>query len=63
MESSLHAASKSLVETMDTLAKAVSIAKFNEPLTLHAVTPHMQTLETSFGREVNTKNDFLWLAY
>jgi hypothetical protein len=53
MESSLNAAREALVETINSLA-AVPRANSNEPVTLKAITPYMQTFETTFGREVGT---------
>ncbi|KII93637.1 hypothetical protein PLICRDRAFT_399866 [Plicaturopsis crispa FD-325 SS-3] len=55
METSLSAARQALKETIAQLEEVVPRSKLDEPVTLNAVTPYMQTMETSFGRE-------LWFA-
>jgi hypothetical protein len=50
MESSRQAASDALRETVARVEKLN--ARMDEPLTLHAVTPHFQVLQTTFAREV-----------
>lgn len=65
MESSRSAAQETFLETMQRLAEIVPGANLDEPMTLHAVTPYKQVLETTFGREVclfNTSG-FLPRAY
>lgn len=52
METSLVDARQALKEIIAKLEEVVPKAKMEAPITLHAVTPHMQVLETSFGREV-----------
>lgn len=52
METSLSDARQALKEIIAKLEEVVPKAKMEEPITLHAITPHMQVLETSFGREV-----------
>lgn len=55
MESSRSAARDALVEAIQHLETVVPNAQMNMPITLHAVTPHLQQFETTFGRE-------LWFA-
>lgn len=55
MESSRSAAKESLLETIRRLEEKVPCVDFQVPITLNAVTPHIQTFETTFGRE-------LWFA-
>ncbi|KAK0198580.1 hypothetical protein F5146DRAFT_1020228 [Armillaria mellea] len=55
MESSRSAAKESLLETIRLLEEKVPTVDFQAPITLNAVTPHIQTFETTFGRE-------LWFA-
>jgi len=55
MESHLLTARDALKETIARLEEVVRKADINTPMTLHAVTPTSQRLETSFGRE-------LWFA-
>ena len=52
METSRSAAKQALLETIELLEKVVETASLNEPLTLHAITPYPQTVQTTFGREV-----------
>jgi hypothetical protein len=52
MESSLSAAREALIEAIQHLETVVFNAQMNAPITLHAVTPHLQQFETTFGREV-----------
>jgi hypothetical protein len=53
MESKLHHARDALKEAITKLEEVVPRTKLDTPMTLKAVTPHMQTLSTSFGREVS----------
>ncbi|EJF66470.1 hypothetical protein BD309DRAFT_419438 [Dichomitus squalens] len=55
MESSRTAARDSLNDCIAQLHKVVPNAKWSGPITLHAVTPFPQVMETTFGRE-------LWFA-
>ncbi|KAF9459457.1 hypothetical protein BDZ94DRAFT_1268226 [Collybia nuda] len=55
MESSRTAAREALMETIRQLEAVVPTAQMNTPITLHAVTPHLQEFQTTFGRE-------LWFA-
>jgi len=55
MESGRSAAREALLETIHQLEETVPGADLNEPMTLHAVTPYPQVLETTFARE-------LWFA-
>jgi len=55
MESKLTDARTALKEIISKLEEVVPRAKLDEPMTLHAITPHAQILQTSFGRE-------LWFA-
>lgn len=52
MEKSRHAAAEALQECIKRLEEHVPRAQLDEPLTLNAVTPYPQVLETTFGREV-----------
>ena len=52
MESSLSAAREAFVEAIQYLETNIPNAQMNAPITLHAVTPHAQLFETTFGREV-----------
>lgn len=52
METSLSDARHALKEIIAKLEEVVPKATMQEPIILHAVTPHMQVFETSFGREV-----------
>ena len=52
MESKRGAARDALHECIAQLQAVVPTAKMAEPITLHAVTPYPQVLQTTFGREV-----------
>ncbi|KAI0067830.1 hypothetical protein BV25DRAFT_1819276 [Artomyces pyxidatus] len=55
MESSRQAAREAIKETMSKLGETVPRSRLDAPLTLNAVTPYEQTLQSTFGRE-------LWFA-
>jgi len=55
METKLTDARVALKDIISKLEDIVPRTKLEEPMTLHAITPHMQVLQTSFGRE-------LWFA-
>ena len=52
METSREAARTAIENTMAQLKKVVPDVPLNAPLTLHAVTPYSQTMQSTFGREV-----------
>lgn len=59
MESSKVAAKEAIKDTLGRLEKLVhNPALVDERLTLHAVTPHPQVFETTFGREVSASAGF-----
>jgi hypothetical protein len=53
METSRQAAHDSLKECIARLERIVPAHKMDEPLTLNAVTPYPQTMQSTFGREVS----------
>jgi hypothetical protein len=53
MESRLPCVRDALKEAIARLEEVVPGAELDTPMTLNAVTPHTQTLQTSFGREVS----------
>ncbi|KAF6766205.1 hypothetical protein DFP72DRAFT_865889 [Ephemerocybe angulata] len=55
METSLSGAREALLATIKQLEDAVPAANLDQPLTLHAITPHMHEFKSTFGRE-------LWFA-
>lgn len=55
METSRASAKEALLEAIRQLEEVVPTADTNAPITLHAVTPHMQEFQSTFGRE-------LWFA-
>ncbi|KAF7982094.1 hypothetical protein HWV62_30415 [Athelia sp. TMB] len=55
METKLSDAREALKGMIAKLEEVVPTVTMNTPITLHAVTPQMQTMETTFGRE-------LWFA-
>ncbi|KXN83576.1 hypothetical protein AN958_01141 [Leucoagaricus sp. SymC.cos] len=55
METSRSSAKEALLETIKQLDEVVPGADMKAPITLHAVTPHMQEFQSTFGRE-------LWFA-
>ena len=57
MEKSRKDAIEALVECIEKLEKTVPGALAEAPMTLHAVTPFPQVLQTTFGREVRVQ---LW---
>ena len=57
MEGSRQAAHDALKDAIAQLDRVVPTAKLDEPLTLNAVTPYPQTLQSTFGREVSKKQE------
>ncbi|KAF5368505.1 hypothetical protein D9758_002312 [Tetrapyrgos nigripes] len=55
METNIAAARDGLLQTIRKLREQVPKAEWNAPITVHAVTPFIQSFETTFGRE-------LWFA-
>ncbi len=56
MEVSRDAAKEALNVCIAQLHRVVPMAKMGEPITLHAVTPFPQVMETTFGREVRMRS-------
>ena len=54
MEGSRAAARDALNDCIAQLEQVVPHARMGEPITLHAVTPYPQVMETTFGREVRS---------
>lgn len=52
MESNLSDAREAFKQAISRIEEVVPTASLDLPLTLNAVTPFMQTFETTFGREV-----------
>ena len=59
MESSRSAAREALVEAIQHLETVIPNVQMDVPITLHAVTPHPQQFETTFGREVRVLRIYL----
>ena len=55
MESSRQAAHDALKDAIAQLETIVPHSHFDAPLTLNAVTPYPQTMQSTFGREVSAK--------
>lgn len=54
MEANLTDARDALKVMITRLEEVVPTVTMTTPITLHAITPHMQTMQTTFGREVCT---------
>lgn len=52
METSREAARVAIESTIAQLKEIVPDVPFDAPVTLHAITPYSQTMQTTFGREV-----------
>lgn len=52
METSREAARTAIENTIAQLKNVVPGVSLDVPLTLHAVTPYSQTMQSTFGREV-----------
>lgn len=66
MEISRDAAKEALNDCIAHLHRVVPKAKMGQPITLHAVTPFPQVMETTFGREVRIQSFLLvpsWLNH
>lgn len=53
METSLQHAHEALSDAITRLKKEVPLVRLDERITLHAVTPYPQIVQTTFGREVS----------
>lgn len=53
METNLSAARQCLKETIALLEDRVQTIPLDEPLTLDAITPYKQSVQSTFGREVS----------
>lgn len=60
METSRQAAHDALRECIARLEKVVPSQRMDEPVTLNAVTPYPQTMQSTFGREVSVVTLLLW---
>lgn len=58
METSRRAAHDALKACIAQLDRLVPSLKMDEPLTLNAVTPYPQTMQSTFGREVSNVDGF-----
>lgn len=54
METNRVAARQAMLSSISRLEHIVPDAEMNAPMTLNAVTPYMQTLQSTFGREVRS---------
>ena len=52
MESSREAARIAIENTVAQLKEIIPGIPLDAPITLHAITPYSQTMQTTFGREV-----------
>lgn len=59
METNRSSAKQALLETVARLQEIVPSMKFEEEITLHAITPHMHSFKTTIGREVQIMRFFL----
>ena len=57
MENSREAARTAIENTIAQLKKVVPGVPLDAPLTLHAVTPYSQTMQSTFGREVPYRSE------
>ena len=55
METSRADARTALMDTIKQLEKVIPTVNFQEQISLHAVTPHLHTFQTTIGREVSNK--------
>jgi hypothetical protein len=56
METSREAARIAIEDTITQLKEIVPYIPLDAPITLHAITPYSQTMQTTFGREVLHRN-------
>ena len=56
METSRRAAHEALKECIGRLEQVVPSLKMDEPVTLDAVTPYPQRMQSTFGREVRPRS-------
>lgn len=56
METSREGARVALLDTVKRLEELVPTTNFDEEITLHAITPHMHSFQTTIGREVSNSS-------
>ena len=54
METSRADARTALMDTIKQLEKVIPSTNFQEQISLHAITPHLHSFQTTIGREVNS---------
>ena len=59
METSRADARTALMDTIKQLEKVIPTTNFQEQISLHAITPHLHSFQTTIGREVNSTSFFL----
>ena len=59
METSRADARTALMDTIKQLEKVIPTANFQEQISLHAITPHLHSFQTTIGREVRNTASFI----
>jgi hypothetical protein len=63
METSRADARAALLDTIEQLEKVIPTANFQEQISLHAITPHLHSFQTTIGREVSVISLFIILFF
>ena len=63
METSRADARTALLDTIEQLEKVIPTANFQEQISLHAITPHLHSFQTTIGREVSIISLFIILLF
>jgi hypothetical protein len=63
METSRADARTALVDTIKQLEKVIPTTNFEEQISLHAITPHLHSFQTTIGREVNSTSFFITFLF
>ena len=59
METSRADARTALLDTIKQLEKVIPTTNFQEQISLHAITPHLHSFQTTIGREVSRASFFV----
>ena len=63
METSRVDARTALMDTIEQLEKVIPTTNFQEQISLHAITPHMHSFQTTIGREVSSISIFITIFF
>ena len=63
METTRADARTALMDTIEQLEKVIPTTNFQEQISLHAITPHLHSFQTTIGREVSGASFFITFSF